>query len=116
MGSCHNFRELKSSRIIFSVKLTVINTNKKNKLMKPTITLLAITVLAAFALVGCNQNTPSNSTDAQSTNSSMSDANGTTGGVTNMPVTNSMPDVNTNIAATTILPDTNTNMPVGTNQ
>jgi uncharacterized protein YcfL len=71
--------------------------------MKSTITLLAITVLAAFALVGCNQNTPDNSTDAQSTNSSMSDTSGTTGGVTNMPATNSMPD-------------TNTNMPAGTNQ
>ena len=84
--------------------------------MKQTITLLAITVLAAFALVGCNQNTSSNSPDAQSTNTSMSDASGAVGGVTNMPATNSMPDVNTNIPATIILPDTNTNMPASTNQ
>jgi predicted small secreted protein len=71
--------------------------------MKSTVTLLATTVLAAFALVGCNQNTPGNSTDTQSTNSSMTDASGTTGGITNMPATNSMPVVNTN-------------MPAGTNQ
>jgi hypothetical protein len=69
--------------------------------MKSTITLLAITVLAAFALVGCNQNTPSNPTDAQSTNSSMTDTNGMTGGTTNMPATNSMPDVNTNLPTNT---------------
>jgi len=69
--------------------------------MKPTITLLAITALAAFALVGCNQNTPGNSTDAQSTNSSMGDASGTVGGITNMPATNSMPDMNTNMPAST---------------
>jgi predicted small secreted protein len=84
--------------------------------MKPTITLLAITVLAAFALVGCNQNTPGSSTDTQSTNSSMSDAGGTTGAVTNMAATNSIPSVNTNMPATVILPDTNTNMPTSTNQ
>ena len=84
--------------------------------MKPTITLLAITVLAAFALVGCNQSTPGNPTDAQSTNSSMGDAGGTTGVVTNMPATNSVPGVNTNMPATIILPDTNTNMPAITNQ
>jgi uncharacterized protein YcfL len=69
--------------------------------MKPTIKLLAITVLAAFALVGCSQNTPNNSTDTQSTNSSMTDASGTVGGITNMPATNSVPDLNTNIPAST---------------
>jgi uncharacterized protein YcfL len=84
--------------------------------MKSTITLLAITVLVAFALVGCNQNTPSNSPDAQSTNSSMSDASLPTGGITNIPATNSVPDVNTNMQATIILPDTNTNIPASTNQ
>jgi uncharacterized protein YcfL len=36
--------------------------------MKSIIPLLVIPVLAAFALVGCNQNTPVNSTDTQSTN------------------------------------------------
>jgi uncharacterized protein YcfL len=67
--------------------------------MKSIIPLLAIPVLAAFALVGCNQNTPSNSSDSQSTNSSMS----TAGSTTNMPATNSLPNLDTN-------------MPAGTNQ
>jgi hypothetical protein len=56
--------------------------------MKSIIPLLAIPVLAALALVGCNQNSPSNSTDAQSTNSSSSD-------------TNSVPSLNTNMPAST---------------
>jgi uncharacterized protein YcfL len=68
-----------------------------NELMKSIIPLLAILVLAAFALVGCNQNAPSNSTDTQSTNSSMSD----TGSITNMPATNSLPDMSTNTPAGT---------------
>jgi hypothetical protein len=85
----------------FFRKVDGVNTNKKNKLMKPTITLLAITVLAAFALVGCNQNTPGNSTDAQSTNSSMTDTNATTGGITNMPATNSLHEMETNVPAST---------------
>jgi hypothetical protein len=72
-----------------------------NKIMKSTIPLLAIPVLAAFALVGCNQNTPSNSTDTQSINSSMSDTNGISGGITNMPATNSLPNMNTNMSAST---------------
>jgi len=69
--------------------------------MKSIIPLLAIPVLAAFALVGCNQNTPGNSTDTQSTNSNISDANGMSGGITNMPATNSLPDMNTYIPAST---------------
>ena len=67
--------------------------------MKSIIQLLAIPVMAALALVGCNQNSPSNSTDAQSTNSSMSVANGTIGGITNVPATNSLPNINTNMPA-----------------
>jgi len=63
--------------------------------MKSIITLSAITVLAAFSLVGCNQNGASNSTDMQTTNSSASDTNGV------MSATNSVPD---------------TNMPASTNQ
>jgi hypothetical protein len=59
--------------------------------MKSTITLLTITVLAAFALAGCNQSTSVNPTDAQSTNSSASDTNDMTGEITN----------NTNLPATT---------------
>jgi outer membrane PBP1 activator LpoA protein len=66
--------------------------------MKSIIPLLVIPVLAAFALVGCNQNTPSNSTGSQSTNSSMS----ATSSITNTPATNSLPDMNTNMSATQI--------------
>jgi predicted small secreted protein len=69
--------------------------------MKSIILLSAVTVLAAFALVGCNQNSSSNSTDVQSTNSSMIDTNGLSGGTTNMPATNSLPNMNTNISAST---------------
>jgi hypothetical protein len=69
--------------------------------MKSIIPFLAIPVLAAFALVGCNQNTPSNSTGNQSTNSNMSDANSVPGGFTNMPATNGLPNMNTNIPAST---------------
>ena len=72
-----------------------------NELMKSVIPLLAIPVLAVFVLVGCNQNTPDNSTGSQSTNSGMSDTNGMTGGNTNMPATNSLPDMNTNTTAGT---------------
>jgi hypothetical protein len=69
--------------------------------MKSIIPLLAIPVLAAFALVGCNQNDPNNLTGTQSTNSSMSDTNGMSGGITNMPGTNNLPDMNTNMPAST---------------
>jgi hypothetical protein len=62
----------------------------KNKILKSIIPVSAIVLLAASALVGCNQNTPSNSTDAQSTNSSISGA-----GV------NTPPNVNTNAPAAT---------------
>jgi hypothetical protein len=71
--------------------------------MKSTIPLLTVSILAALALMGCNQNTPSNSTENQSTNSIVKD-------------TNSMPDVSTNNPATNSLPDINTNIPVSTNQ
>jgi uncharacterized protein YcfL len=77
------------------------------KHMKSTIAVLAIASLAGFALVGCNQNAPVNSTDAQSTNSSASDASGIS---TNMPATNSLPDINTNTPATNSLPITQTNV------
>ena len=71
--------------------------------MKSIITLSAITILAALALVGCNQNTPGGSTDASATNSSVAGAGGASGGTTNLPSTNSLPDMNTNA-------------PTGTNQ
>jgi len=69
--------------------------------MKLTIPLLTISVLAALSLVGCNQNTPSNSTENQSTNSSLSDAGSISGGTTTAPSTNSLPDMNTNMPAST---------------
>jgi hypothetical protein len=69
--------------------------------MKSIITLLTITLLGAFALVGCNQNPPSNSTGSQSTNSGASDTSSIPGGFTNMPATNSLPDMNTNVPAST---------------
>jgi hypothetical protein len=68
--------------------------------MKSIIPLLAILVLAAFALVGCNQNTPGDSTNAQSTNSSMP-AGSIPGGFTNTPATNNLPNMNTNMPAST---------------
>jgi hypothetical protein len=76
-----------------------INNENENKLMKSIIPLSAITVLAALTLVGCNQNSPSNSTDTQSTNSTQSDTNGMTSGITNAPATNSLPNMNTNTIA-----------------
>jgi hypothetical protein len=66
--------------------------------MKSIITLSAITVLAAFALVGCDQSGPSNSTDTQTTNSSASNTNAMA------TATNSIPSV------------LGTNMPASTNQ
>jgi len=69
--------------------------------MKSIIPFLIIPVLAAFVLVGCNKNTPSNSTGTQFTNSNIIDTSGISGGITNMPATNSLPDMNTNIPAST---------------
>jgi len=71
--------------------------------MKLIVQLLAIAVPAAFVLVGCDQNTPSNPTGIQSTNSSMGE-------------TNNMPDVFTNLPSTNSLPNLDTNTPAGTNQ
>ena len=58
--------------------------------MKSIIALSAITALTALALVGCNQN---NSTETPSSNSRMSDTNSMMRGTTNMPATNSMPNM-----------------------
>jgi hypothetical protein len=57
---------------------------------------LAISLLAALALVGCNQNNPTTSADAPSPNSSINHDNGMMAGTTNMPATNTSPhkDVN----------------------
>lgn len=69
--------------------------------MKLTFILLPITLLAALMWVGCNQNSPTSSTDTQSTNSSASDTNVAVDVTTNMPATNSLADTNTNIPAST---------------
>jgi hypothetical protein len=74
----------------------LININKHQRTYETTITLSAITILAALALVGCNQSSPSSSTDASATNSSMNGASGTS-----MPSINSLPDMNTNMPAKT---------------
>jgi uncharacterized protein YcfL len=63
--------------------------------MKSIIPLLAVVVLATFALAGCDQNTPGNSSGSQSTNSSVS------GGTNNLSATNSLPNLNTNTQAST---------------
>jgi hypothetical protein len=60
----------------------------ENTNMKKIITLSAIIVLAAFAFVGCNQ---SSSTDTTPPGSGVS---------TNLPATNSLPNVSTNMAGT----------------
>ncbi len=88
----------------------------KNKPVKSIIPLSAIAILAVFALVGCNQNSPTNSTDAQTTNSSASDASSPAGGATNLPVVSNPSEINTNLPAVNSVPDINTNMPAGTNQ
>ena len=46
----------------------------------------------------------------------MSDASGTISGTTNMPGTNSLPDMNTNMPVINSVPNINTNMPASTNQ
>ena len=69
--------------------------------MKSIIPLLVIPVLAAFALVGCNQNTPDNSPGTQPTNSSANDAGGASAGIINAPATNSLPTMDTNAPAGT---------------
>jgi hypothetical protein len=58
--------------------------------MKSIIPRLAIPALTA-ALVGCNPNSPSTSTNVQSTNSSVNYGNGIIGRTTNMPATNTSP-------------------------
>lgn len=84
--------------------------------MKSIITLSAITILATLALVGCNQSTPGNATDAQSTNSSISSDSGAASAVTNPPAIGSVPDINTNSLATNSEPEMVTNVPASTNQ
>ena len=69
--------------------------------MKSTLSLAAITFLAVLALVGCDQNSPSNSAETPSTNSSMNQTNGMIDRSTNMPATNTSPhrDANKTAAA-----------------
>jgi hypothetical protein len=83
----------------FAVTLAAIDKNKNDAKMhmKSIIPLSAITLLAALTLVGCNQSSPSNSTETPSPSSSMNHSNGMMGmmgGTTNMPTTNTMPHLN----------------------
>ena len=61
--------------------------------MKSIIALPAIIGLATLGLVGCNQSSPSDSTETSSPNSSMH-ANDMMGGTNNMSPTNTMPNMN----------------------
>lgn len=63
--------------------------------MKSIITLTVISVLA-LALAGCNQDTATGSTGAPATNSSVRDISGVS---TNLPVTNSLPNLHMNLAS-----------------
>ena len=69
--------------------------------MKSIISLSAIVVLAALALVGCNHGSPGNSTETPSSNSRMSDTNHMMGG------TNSNNSANYNMAHTNAAPAAN---------
>lgn len=55
-----------------------------------------LAILAALALAGCNQNRPGNPTDTPATNSTLSEVNSTTAGLTNLAATNRLPLLNTN--------------------
>jgi hypothetical protein len=52
--------------------------------------------LAAALLAGCKQNNSIGSTDAPATNTTMP---GASGGSTNQPATNNLPDMHTNMAS-----------------
>ena len=84
--------------------------------MKSNITLSVLTFLAAFALVGCNQNNSSSLTGTSTTNAILSGASGSMGGTTNTSAINSVPVINTNVPATNSLPGMSTNLPASTNQ
>jgi ABC-type phosphate transport system substrate-binding protein len=66
------------------------------ELMKSLIALTATTALAAALLAGCKQNNSIGSTDAPATNTTMP---GASGGSTNQPATNNLPDMHTNMAS-----------------
>ena len=64
--------------------------------MKAIIPLSAITVLATLVLVGCNQNPPASPIVTPATNSIMNRAGNIN---TNLPITNSVPNLHTNMAS-----------------
>jgi type IV pilus biogenesis protein CpaD/CtpE len=64
--------------------------------MKAIIPLSAITVLATLVLVGCNQNPPASPIVTPATNSIMNRAGNIN---TNLPITNSVPNLQTNMAS-----------------
>ena len=65
-----------------------------NKLKKLTIPLLAIPVLAASVLVGCNKNSTHDSTEMSSPDPSMANTNGMMGETNNMSGVHSMSNMN----------------------
>jgi hypothetical protein len=68
--------------------------------MKSIIRLSAITILAAFAVAGCDNNKPDDTSPVPSTNAVVSDVNSMAGG-TNTALTNAIPVMNTNLPAGT---------------
>ena len=66
--------------------------------MKSIIQLSAITTLAVFALVGCDQNSTTGTSTVPATNAVTSDVNSMTSG-TNAVSTNAVPVINTNLPA-----------------
>jgi len=78
---------------------TKMNSKSKLLLLKQTIPLSAIAILAALALAGCNQSNQSNSTEKRSPNSSMGHDRGIMHGTANIMATNNMPQMNTNMPA-----------------
>lgn len=63
--------------------------------MKTILPLTAIAMLATLLLAGCNQNTTTSSTGTPATNSML---NGADTIITNLPATNSLPNLHTNLA------------------
>jgi hypothetical protein len=73
--------------------------------MKSIVPLLAMTVLSAFMVAGCDQNTTDNSNNMSSTNSSGLSTNDINSIITNTPSTNNLSDLNTNVPAQTNIAD-----------
>ena len=79
------FKELTDQQLEKADGFAQVFSEHQFHMMKSIVPMSVITVLTALALVGCNQNSPSNSTEKLSPNSSMDHTNGMMGGSTNMP-------------------------------